>query len=262
MNKQTQAVELVYEEFGCRNTCPIIILHGFLASSRNWRTVAKTLAENHYVLVLDQRNHGDSPHSEQMDYPTMAEDLLLLMDTLGLERAHLLGHSMGGKVAMWFALHYPQRVNRLIIADISPVNYDHSFEDMIQALKLLPLTQLANRKEAEQILADTIPDLSFRQFLLQNLQLKNGAYSWRINLDYIADTAHQIVAFPDSKSQRYVGEALFIAGERSDYVRPETVFSLFPAAQVVEIQDTGHWLYVEAPDHFCRIVDDWIRFPN
>ena len=262
MSKKMQAIDLVYEEFGQVNKCPIIILHGFLASSRNWRTVAKTLAENHYVLVLDQRNHGDSPHAELMDYPSMAEDLAKLMDRLRLERAHLLGHSMGGKVAMWFALQYPQRVDRLIVADIAPVNYDHSFDNMIKALKLLPLTRITNRKEAEKILSDAIPDLSFRQFLLQNLLLKNGAYTWRINLDYIGKTAHHVVAFPEPKDQIYARAALFIAGERSTYVRSESVFKLFPGAQIVEIPETGHWLYVEAPERFCQIVDDWISLRN
>jgi pimeloyl-ACP methyl ester carboxylesterase len=184
------------------------------------------------------------------------------MDKLGLERAHLLGHSMGGKVAMWFALHYPQRIDRLIIADISPVNYDHSFDNMIQALKLLPLTQLANRKEAEQILTDAIPDLSFRQFLLQNLLLKNGVYTWRINLDYIGNTVHHVIAFPEPKQKIYARETLFIAGERSAYVRPEKVFKFFPDAQIIEIPETGHWLYVEAPQRFCQIVDDWISRRN
>lgn len=253
-----QTVELVYEEFGQAGECPIIILHGFLASSRNWRTVARVLAEKHHVLVVDLRNHGQSPHAERMDYPIMAADIVRLIDELGLQKAHLLGHSMGGKVAMWFALRYPARVQELIVADISPVNYHHSFDDMIQALKLLPLKQLTTRKDAEHLLADAIPDLSFRQFLLQNLLLKNGDYSWRINLDFIGNTAQHVVGFPEAQHQIYARQALFMAGERSDYVRPQAVREFFPQAHIVEIPETGHWLYVEAPDRFCQVVDDWI----
>jgi esterase len=253
-----QAVELYYEEFGQAGDCPIIILHGFLASSRNWRTVAKNLAKRHHVLVVDMRNHGASPHSAEMDYPTMANDILSLMDKLGVQRVHLLGHSMGGKIAMWFALHYPERVSELMIADIAPVNYQHSFDQLIQALKSLPLERLNNRKDAEHLLADAIPDLSFRQFLLQNLLLKDGSYDWRINLDYIGNTSHHVVAFPDIEDRTYSGQALFVAGERSAYIQPDSVMTVFPQAEIVEIPETGHWLYVEAPGRFCEVIDDWV----
>lgn len=253
-----KAVDLAFENFGDKNNQPLIVLHGFLASSRNWRTVAKRLAENHYVYVLDMRNHGASPHAEHMDYPLMAHDLACFMDKHGLNTVHLLGHSMGGKIAMWFALHYPERIRKLMVADIAPVDYDHSFDAMIQALKSLPLEQIKNRKEAEQFLADAIPDAGFRQFLLQNLLLKDGNYYWRINLDFIANTAHHIVGFPEPTTQSLI-KALFIGGERSAYIQPRAVLKLFPHAEIVEIANTGHWLYVEAPDAFCQIVDEWMN---
>lgn len=253
-----KALDLAFEVFGNENCQPLIILHGFLASSRNWRTVAKRLAENHYVYVLDMRNHGASPHAEQMDYPVMAHDVACFMDKHGLSTAHLLGHSMGGKIAMWFAMHYPERVQKLMVADIAPINYDHSFDAMIHALRSLPLDQIKNRKEAEQFLAEAIPDTGFRQFLLQNLLLKDGNYFWRINLDFIAKTAHHIVGFPEPERQSVTNKALFIAGERSAYIQPEAILKLFPRAEIIEIADTGHWLYVEAPDAFCQVVDDWL----
>lgn len=251
-------VDLVFESFGEPNAYPIIILHGFLASSRNWRSIAKRLAEKFHVLVLDMRNHGASPHAEQMDYPVMANDIVHFMDKQGLERVHLLGHSMGGKIAMWFAMHYPERVDKLMVADIAPVNYDHSFDAMIHALKQVPLDQLANRKHAEEFLADAIPDVSFRQFLLQNLLLKDGKYYWRINLDFIQKTAHHIVGFPEPIQPVYPHNALFLAGEHSAYIQPAAVMAKFPKAEIVQIPDAGHWLYVQAPDAFCNAINDWM----
>lgn len=253
-----KSVELVYEVYGDANSCPLIILHGFLASSRNWRTIAKRLSQSNRVYVLDMRNHGASPHAEQMDYPEMAYDIACFMDNLGLQKTHLLGHSMGGKIAMWFALQYPYRVKKLIVADIAPVHYNHSFDVMIQSLKQLPLDQITNRKSAELYLAQSIPDTRFRQFLLQNLLLKDGNYCWRINLDIIQKTAHHIVAFPEYSEQYFIDKALFIAGEHSDYIDLNSVFKVFPKAEVVTIPDTGHWLYVEAPDEFCQIINDWM----
>lgn len=254
-----KAVELVFETYGKPTTCPVIILHGFLASSRNWRTVAKRLADkDHYVHVPDMRNHGLSPHDEHMDYPIMAYDVIAFMNSLGVEKAHLLGHSMGGKVAMCLALLFPERIQSLMVADIAPVNYQHSFDSIIQALKRLPLDNLNNRKEAEQFLATAIPDLAFRQFLLQNLLLKDGIYSWRINLDIIQKNVRHIVGFPNTFQQSFNEKALFIAGQHSSYIRPEAVMQLFPQAEFVEIPNTGHWLYVQAPEEFCRVVDAWI----
>jgi pimeloyl-ACP methyl ester carboxylesterase len=159
---------------------------------------------------------------------------------------------------MWFALHYPERIKQLVVVDIAPINYEHSFEVMIQALRQLPLDQISNRKDAEQFLAAAIPDMGFRQFLLQNLLLKEGIYFWRINLDFIGKTAHHIVGFPGLEKQCFIKKALFIAGERSNYIQPDAVLKLFPDAEIVEIADTGHWLYVEAPDEFCRLVDIWL----
>ena len=253
-----KTVDLVYECFGDEGASPLIVLHGFLASSRNWRTIARRLAENYRVFVLDMRNHGSSPHDEHMDYPAMAHDVVHFMDIMGLPKAHVLGHSMGGKIAMWLALHHPHRIEKLMVADIAPVSYQHSFDPMIQTLKKLPLDQLANRKEAEIFLADVIPDLGFRQFLLQNLLLKDGSYYWRIDLEIIQQNAHHIVGFPMTEGRAFSNKALFIAGERSAYVHPDTVYSLFPLAEIVEIPNTGHWLYVEAPEHFCQIVDEWL----
>lgn len=252
------AINLTFESFGEVASQPLIILHGFMASSRNWRTVAKKLAESHRVYVVDMRNHGASPHAAEMDYPIMALDILQFMDNIGLKRTSLLGHSMGGKVAMWFAMHFPECVHDLIVVDIAPVTYNHSFDSIIQALKQLPLGLLTNRKQAENYLAEAIPDLSYRQFLLQNLLLKDGVYYWRINLDIIQRNAHHIVGFPESSPYKYENPALFIAGEHSTYITTDDVLHRFPYAEITEISGTGHWLYVEEPEAFCLLVVDWL----
>lgn len=250
-----QPLTLAFDEFGDCNAAPLVILHGFFASSRNWRTIAKMLAERYHVYVPDLRNHGASPHSSVMDYSAMAVDLKNFLDQHGIGKAHLLGHSMGGKVAMWFALNYPEAVERLVVADISPTRYQHSFEQTITALRAVPLQAIRNRKEAEAALSDSIADGSYRQFLLQNLQLKDGEYAWRVDLDIFRRTADNIVAFPEAdKVLPYPKKVLFLGGGDSDYIREEDVYRWFPEARIKQIADTGHWLHVQAPRQFCEEV--------
>ena len=251
-------IELYYEVFGEEHAPPMVILHGFLASARNWRQIAKRLSERFRVYVPDQRNHGASPHAEQMDYPLMAVDLSAFLDQLNLQSAVLLGHSMGGKTAMWFALNYPERVARLVVADIAPVVYQHNFDRLIQSLRELPLASLSNRKQADDCLADAIPDSGFRQFLLQNLILRDGQYAWRINLDYCQQSAGHIVGFPSTEGlPGFTGDALFITGENSTYFRPETIPALFPKTIVKTIANAGHWLHAEQPEHFVKAIEDF-----
>lgn len=253
-------IELVFEAFGNPDATPLIILHGFFASSRNWRQVAEKLAVNHRVYVLDMRNHGASSHHPVMDYPAMAADLLRFIDRQGLAKVSLLGHSMGGKIAMWFALNHPGRVNKLIIADIAPVSYRHSFDNLIEALKALPLAEITNRKQAEERLAPAIPELSYRQFLLQNLVLNEGAYSWRVDLDIFQRTAPAIIAFPDAAGlPPFVGDALFLAGGDSGYVKPEDISALFPQATLSVIAGAGHWLHVQQPVAFIERVERFLQ---
>ncbi len=252
-------IELYYEVFGEEHAPPLVILHGFLASSRNWRQIAKRLSGRFRVYVPDQRNHGASPHAERMDYPLMASDLAAFMDRLDLESATLLGHSMGGKTAMWFALNYPERLSLLLVADIAPVAYQHNFDRIIEALDNLPLASLSNRKQADDFLSETIPDIGFRQFLLQNLILRDGQYAWRINLDYCQRSADHIVGFPSVEGMAgFTGDALFIAGENSTYFRPEAVPVLFPNAVVATIANAGHWLHAEQPESFVKVVEDFV----
>lgn len=256
----SKALTLSYEEYGDPTAPVLIILHGFFASSRNWRQIARKLAEHYHIYVLDMRNHGDSAHNPTMDYPSMVADIELFLDTRHLSSANILGHSMGGKAAMWLALTQPERINKLIVADIAPVSYRHSFDNLIQALKQLPLEQLTNRKQADSLLSGPIPESGFRQFLLQNLVLKEGKYLWRIDLDIFANTADNIIAFPDTGAiSSYTAKALFLAGETSSYIAKESVNNLFPNAEVKTIAKAGHWLHAEQPEAFCEAVNRFLE---
>lgn len=253
-------IKLAFEEYGEPKNPPLIILHGFFASSRNWRQIAKKFATNYQVFVVDMRNHGLSPHHPQMDYPTMVDDLLEFLDSQNLSTANILGHSMGGKIAMWLALNHPNKVKNLVVADISPIDYQHSFNHTIDALKSIPLEQISNRKQADDFLARTIPESSYRLFLLQNLQLIDGKYSWRINLDIFYNTANNIVGFPAMQSRpQFEGKVLFIMGGASKYTHKEVIYSHFPHAEISVLANANHWLHVDQPDKFLTTVTHFLK---
>jgi esterase len=255
-----ETVALAYEELGSQHPMPLIILHGFFASSRNWRKIAEILSSAFHVYVLDMRNHGLSPHHALMDYPTMTADVLRFMDDHALPTAHIMGHSMGGKIAMWLALNHPERMNKLIVVDIAPKSYTHSFDRTINALQNLPLSEIQNRKQAEMMLVRDIPELDYRQFLLQNLVIKEGRYVWRVNLDIFMLMSPHIVAFPETQNLTpYQGEMLFIAGERSDYVAPEDTLRLFPKAKFRAIAKAGHWVHTQQPEVFTEVVENFLE---
>lgn len=254
-----ETVALAFEELGDPSQPPLLILHGFFASSRNWRQVADKLAVDGHVYVLDMRNHGSSPHNEMMDYVCMTADVVRFMDEHSLKTASLLGHSMGGKVAMCFALNHPERVNKLIVVDIAPVSYSHCFNKLIAALKALPLADINNRKQAELLLASDIPELSYRQFLLQNIVLKDDCYHWRINLDIFLKNAPAIIGFPDTQSVKPYSQAcLFLAGSESSFVTEKDIKSLFPEAKLSVIDHAGHWLHVQQPQLFIEQVQEYL----
>jgi len=250
-------MNLHFERYGEGH--PLIILHGLFGSLENWRTVSKTLSQSFDVFALDQRNHGRSPHNDVLNYRVLAEDLKEFMQRQGLSSAHLLGHSMGGKTAMQFAVTYPDQVNKLIIVDIAPKAYPLGHDTIFSALFALDVKTLRTRQEADTALAKHLPELALRQFLLKNLQREgSGAFRWRINLDAIRKNYEEILKRIET-DRPFEKPTLFIKGENSDYLQDRDVAvitAIFPSAQIFTIPGTGHWVHAEAPREFaCRVLD-------
>ncbi len=245
---------------------PLIIVHGLYGSSDNWITIARGLSDHFEIFLVDQRNHGESPFSDQHDYPSMRDDLREFMDDQGIEKATLLGHSMGGKTVMAFAMKWPERVQALLVIDIAPVSYvelalrSHSAANhskMIDAMLELDLNRIETREDASKMLAGKIGSQRIRQFLLKNLtRNKEGEYSWKINLPALRNSLDSIMdELPMEDLVKKGGirgfPVVFFRGENSDYIQPEdhdTIHKLFPSAEIVSIPGAGHWVHAEQPD--------------
>ena len=234
---------------------PVALLHGLYGQAGNFATVQRRLAAGgRRVLALDLRNHGASPHAPTMPYPDMAADVLETLLAEGALPCALIGHSMGGKVAMWAALAAPTSVQRLLVADIAPVTYTHGAEHdgLLAAMAALDLPPGLSRAQADAALAEAVADARVRGFLLSNL-VTGAAPHWRLNLAAIAAALPDLIGWPDPGAARYDGPALFLAGARSDYVRPEhrgAIRALFAHARFVTLKDAGHWLHADNPDGF------------
>ncbi len=253
---------LNYQEYGQGR--PIIILHGLFGSSRNWQGIARALAENHRVITPDLRNHGQSFHEDSMSYIDMADDIITLCDHLDLSDCVLMGHSMGGKVAMTIALIHPEQFSALIIADIAPFDYEHSFHDLVEAMKNMDLKKLKSRVEAETELKKMSYDINTIQFILQNLIRVDGNFSWRINLEIISTSLTSLSQFPKNlKNKSCHMPSLFLGGSESNYVQSShnaAIYHHFPAAEITMIDGAGHWLHAEKPNEFLKEVKTFINF--
>jgi len=242
---------------------PVLLIHGLFGAAANWHGIARRLAAERPVLVPDLRNHGESPWGVPMDYPAMVADLLALLDAEGIDRAHLVGHSLGGKVAMWLTLTEPGRVGSLVVADIAPVTYGRRFDGLIAALSALPLAELRDRRDADRRLAASIPNAALRGYLLQNLvQDSGGQWRWRLNLPVLADSLDAILGFPDAAGLQFPGPTLFLYGGRSDYLSGEAlprIRSLFPLARLRSIPNAGHWVYSDQPEAFSVAVAGFLK---
>ena len=253
-------IELAADEFG--SGPPVAILHGLFGSGRNWRSVAQHLAARHRVLSFDLRNHGGSPWADGMSYGEMVEDLRVSLRAHGIERAALLGHSMGGKVAMLMALLHSGLVDRLVLVDIAPAANPPSLLAYIHAMRGVDFRGVTRRGEADLQLAEAVPDPAERGFLLQNLVIgQNGAH-WRLNLEAIERGFSEIVGFPDLPAGTvYPGRALFISGARSNYIQPEhepSIRHLFPQARITRIEGAGHWVHAEQPQAFLQAITPFL----
>lgn len=241
---------------------PLIILHGLFGSLDNWMTLAKKWSNNFEVWLIDQRNHGKSPHNEEHSYSLMAKDLHHFMEKNKIESAHILGHSMGGKTAMEFAIHFPEKVKKLIVVDIAPVAYQVHHWSIIKALKSVNLQEIESRKDAEIQLEKEIEEVGVRMFLLKNLnRLKEGLYEWKFNLDVLEKTIEPISEWPVSKGV-FNKETLFIKGEKSLYILAEygvNIAEKFPHYELEEIAGAGHWVHAEAPTIFYETVERFLE---
>jgi esterase len=257
------ALPLVAVEQG--NGPPLAILHGLFGSGRNWAAVAQRLAAHRRVVLLDLRNHGASPWAEAMDYGAMAEDVRATLDALGHRRYALLGHSMGGKIAMVAALQFGAEIARLVVVDIAPVAYMRRHLAYVQAMRALDLTGVTRRSTADAQLAAAVSDPAERAFLLQNLVFDDDKARWRLNLAAIERAMPDLTGFPDfAPGIVYNGSTLFVAGSRSDFVRPEHEVEItrrFPQARIARIANAGHWLHAEAPQAFLDIIMPFLEAP-
>ena len=240
---------------------PLVVLHGLFGSLDNWHTVSGKLAAHFQVLAVDQRNHGRSFHSPEMSYPLMAGDLVDFLDGQGIERASVLGHSMGGKTAMEFALRQPARLDKLIVADIAPRAYSPRHRHILDALLSLNLAAYGSRHEMETALAPAIQGKLTRQFLLKSVERDGqGAFHWRMNLQGIADNYGRLCEALEP-SRACDRPALFIGGGRSDYLVPEdfdSIRRLFPRARFESLAGAGHWVHADAPQAFVRFVLEFL----
>jgi esterase len=250
-------MQLYFREIG--QGPPLVVLHGLFGSCDNWLTVSKTLAEHFKVFLVDQRNHGRSPHHTAHSYEAMTEDLLDFFTAQKIENPIVLGHSMGGKTAMYLALHYPNALEKLVVVDIAPSYYAPHHQAVISALEAVKLNTLASREEADHIMSDYLPDLGTRQFLLKNLYRNElGSFAWRMNLKGIVKQIENIGE--ESNGIPFQKPTLFLRGQNSTYIQEKDhkrIFELFPNAQLRTVAGAGHWVQAEKPREF---VEEVFRF--
>ncbi|WP_436514509.1 alpha/beta fold hydrolase [Ekhidna sp. To15] len=240
---------------------PLIIMHGVFGSSDNWQTLGKVFSEQFKVYLLDLRNHGNSPHNDEFNYEVMVQDVVELMDDEGLSKAHILGHSMGGKVAMHLATLHPNRVDKLIVVDIAPKYYPPHHQQIFDGFHAVDLVNLKNRKDADEQMAKVISNFGVRQFILKNLdRRKDGSFAWKLNLSAI-ETAIENVGEGIEGEVRFDGISLFVAGSKSDYITSEDhslIRSFFPKAEIAVVEGAGHWVHAEKPKELGEMVVEFL----
>ena len=236
---------------------PFLILHGYFGMGDNWKSLGNQFAEKYEVHMIDQRNHGRSFHSDDFDYELLAEDLYTYVEYHELENIILLGHSMGGKTAMLFAVEYPELVDKLLIADISPRYYQPHHNEILKALNSIDFSIHTSRKLVEEQLANYIPEMGTRQFLLKSVYWREkGQLDFRFNLPSLTENNSEVgKALPSFTS--FEGNVLFLAGGNSNYITQEEeplIKAHFPNSQIVTVSNAGHWLHAENPKGFYEEV--------
>jgi esterase len=253
-------VTLNFDEFGTDGP-PLIVLHGLFGSARNWASICRSLADTHHVYALDLRNHGSSERAMTMTYEEMAEDVAGFIAEHDIDSPIVMGHSMGGKVAMRLALGSPETVKGLIVVDIAPVTYGHDMMDYIAAMQMMDLSGEVRRAELEEELRGEVDDPGISAFLMTNLERANGGFQWRINLTAISAGMSAISAFSVPDDATFDGPAAFIAGSDSAYIRDshrDRITELFPKARTVTIKDANHWVHADQPEAFLKTVQAFL----
>lgn len=239
---------------------PLIIIHGLFGMLDNWQTLGKRWAEKYQVILVDLRNHGHSPHEPELNYQVMMDDLEELTDDLFLDEINLLGHSMGGKLAMKFAQTYPELMNKLIVADIGPKKYPIHHHLILEGLKSVQLEKMKSRQEVKEQLSQYINQEHIIQFFLKNLYWKEkGVLAWRFNLNSIANNIQNVG--DDLLADKFEKPTLFIRGGDSNYILDEDIPAIkksFPNSEIATIPNAGHWLHAENPKMFFDLVDDFL----
>ncbi len=258
-SKGDSAPHLHSREFGTGS--PLIILHGLLGSSQNWQTIGKELSGDFRVFLVDQRNHGRSFHSAMHTYSLLAKDLLSFVELKGLNQIALIGHSMGGKVAMTFAHMFPEKVSRLIVVDIAPRAYPSFHDEIFTALNDMNVKTVSSRTAADQALSSRIPSQRVRQFVLTNLKRnEEGGFSWRMNLDALWRNRFELTKAVEFTVPCRI-PALFIRGENSSYINQSDlkhISTIFSEAQFKTLLGAGHWVHADSPTEFIQAVREFL----
>lgn len=249
---------LHHTDLGGAGKPPMVVLHGLLGSSRNWLSTGRDLAKHFHVFALDARNHGKSPHAPEMNYDVMVADLIAWMDRHHLSKAVIVGHSLGGKTAMRLACRHPERVERLIVVDIAPKDYDwiaHRGEFL--AMTELDLGSLQSRQEAELRFEARVDNLGLRKFLATNLVQEAGCWRWQVNLPVLTAALPGLEKNSLTSADRFTGPTLFILGDRSRYAEArdhDLIRQYFPTAKIEVIADSGHNPHMDRREEFVRLV--------
>jgi pimeloyl-ACP methyl ester carboxylesterase len=250
----------------------VVFLHGLFGQGRNWNQVGKTLADparadRHRVLLVDLPHHGRSGWDDRFDYLEIADRVAGVLPAD--DPVALVGHSLGGKVAMVLALRHPELVERLCVVDVAPVAYDHlsQFEGYVAAMRALDLTSLAQRGDADTAMSEAVPDPTVRAFLLQNLRRDGDGWRWQMNLDVLGDDLAVIGGWPEDALAGlapYDGRVLWVAGARSDYITPAYAAAMdrwFPRNRLTTVKDAGHWVHSEQQDVFVDVLRHFLGTP-
>lgn len=254
-------MDLHFREYG--SGPPLVILHGLFGSGDNWASFSKRLGEFFTVYALDLRNHGQSPHAVEMNYETMASDVHRFMQSQWIHQGYVMGHSMGGKVAMQLALHNPDLVAKLIVVDMGIKAYDGGHESIFEAMLNLPIEQLSSRKEAEDFLIKRIKEPAVVQFLLKNIHydLVSSKYQWKINLPVIYEHYADILSALETQGLIYRQPALFVRGERSNYILDTDwphIQKTFISSELATIKGAGHWVHADQPAELFDCVVNFL----